>query len=117
MCNIDLQNTKGGERIMKLIVDIDNYKLEACKRHVAEHCASWYDDMVVNGVPLPKGKRHRQTDVLDEIRREIEEDIEQVEETVDYDCNGYGKTGVNYLVYLVDVLEVIDKYRKARDKE
>lgn len=37
---------------MKLIVEVDDYKLEACKRHVEERYASWYDEMVANGTPL-----------------------------------------------------------------
>lgn len=48
---------------MKLIVEVDEYKIEACKRHVKERYASWYDDMVANGTPLSK--------IKDEIERKI----------------------------------------------
>lgn len=104
MCNIDLQNTKDGERMATESITISLSQFNQMCKEIEELRAY-------------KKQQEEKADVLDEIRREIEEDIEQVEETVDYDCNGYGKTGVNYLVYLVDVLEVIDKYRKARDKE
>ena len=37
---------------MKIVVDLDNYQLEHCKRHVKEHYASPIEEAVVQGKPL-----------------------------------------------------------------
>ena len=48
---------------MKRVIDLDEYQLEACKRHVKEGYANLLEEAVVNGKPLDS--------VLDEIRAEI----------------------------------------------
>ena len=40
---------------MKLVIDIDSYVLEHCKRHVKEHYANNIEEAIANGTPLPKG--------------------------------------------------------------
>ena len=44
---------------MKIVIDIDHYLLEHCKRHVEEGYANRIEEAIVNGTPLE--------DVLDEI--------------------------------------------------
>ena len=39
---------------MKLVINVDNYKIEACKRRKEEGQNAWYHDMVLNGKPLEK---------------------------------------------------------------
>ena len=55
---------------MKYIVDVDDYKIKSCKRKVQEKYASWYDEMVANGIPLEEE--------LEKIKAEIEEKQEEV---------------------------------------
>lgn len=40
---------------MKLVIDIDSYVLEHCKRHVKEHYANNIEEAIANGTPLLKG--------------------------------------------------------------
>lgn len=40
---------------MKLVIEIDSYILEHCKRHVREHYANNIEEAIANGTPLPKG--------------------------------------------------------------
>lgn len=37
---------------MKIIVEVDEYKIESCKRHVKERYGSWYDEVIAKGTPL-----------------------------------------------------------------
>lgn len=37
---------------MKLLVVIDDYKIESCKRKVQEKYSSWYDEVIANGTPI-----------------------------------------------------------------
>lgn len=37
---------------MKLVINVDNYKIEACKRRKEEGQNAWYHDMVLNGKSL-----------------------------------------------------------------
>ena len=37
---------------MKIIVEVDEYKIESCKRHVEERYGSWYDEVIAKGTPL-----------------------------------------------------------------
>lgn len=40
---------------MKLVIEIDSYVLEHCKRHAKEHYANNIEEAIANGTPLPKG--------------------------------------------------------------
>lgn len=40
---------------MQIVIDIDSYILEHCKRHVREHYANNIEEAIANGTPLPKG--------------------------------------------------------------
>lgn len=40
---------------MQIVIDIDPYVLEHCKRHVREHYANNLEEAIANGIPLPKG--------------------------------------------------------------
>ena len=40
---------------MEIVIDIDSYVLEHCKRHVKEHYANNIEEAIANGTPLPKG--------------------------------------------------------------
>ena len=40
---------------MQIVIDIDTYVLEHCKRHVREHYANNLEEAIANGIPLPKG--------------------------------------------------------------
>lgn len=40
---------------MQIVIDIDSYVLEHCKRHVKEHYANNIEEAIANGTPLPKG--------------------------------------------------------------
>lgn len=37
---------------MKLVIEIDSYVLEHCKRHVREHYANNIEEAIANGIPL-----------------------------------------------------------------
>ena len=37
---------------MKILVEVDEYKLNSCKRHVEEGYASWYDEVIANGTVI-----------------------------------------------------------------
>ena len=39
---------------MKLVIEIDSYVLEHCKRHVREHYANNIEEAIANGIPLPE---------------------------------------------------------------
>lgn len=40
---------------MQIVIDIDSYVLEHCKRHVKEHYANNIEEAIANGIQLPKG--------------------------------------------------------------
>lgn len=40
---------------MQIVINIDNYQLEHCKRHVKEHFANLLEEAIANGTPLSKG--------------------------------------------------------------
>lgn len=40
---------------MQIVIEVDEYKLNSCKRRVEEYYASWYDEAIAKGVVLPKG--------------------------------------------------------------
>lgn len=40
---------------MQIVIDIDSYVLEHCKRHVSEHYANNIEEAIANGAPLPEG--------------------------------------------------------------
>lgn len=52
---------------MKIVISLDEYQLEHCKRHVEERYSNLIEEAVVKGDLLD--------DVLDEIRAEIEKEI------------------------------------------
>ena len=52
---------------MKLVINVDNYKFEACKRRKEEGQNAWYHDMVLNGKPLEKERVKELNDIKAEI--------------------------------------------------
>lgn len=70
-----------------MVIDIDHYLLEHCKRHVEEGYANRIEEAIVNGTPLE--------DVLDEIMDKIEK------------C-------VAYTDAITDVLVILDKYKAGK---
>lgn len=40
---------------MQIIINIDSYVLEHCKRHVREHYASNIEEAIADGTPIPEG--------------------------------------------------------------
>ena len=55
---------------MKIVINIDQYVLEHCKRHIKENYANRIEKTIVNGVPLEG--------MLDNIRGEILEYIDDL---------------------------------------
>lgn len=51
----------------QIVIDIDSYVLEHCKRHVREHYANNIEEAIANGVPLE--------DKIKKVREEIENKI------------------------------------------
>ena len=49
----------------KLIIEVDDYKLESCERRAAEGLNAWYHDLILNAKPL-------ETE-LEEIKAEMDE--------------------------------------------
>ena len=57
---------------MKLVIDIDSYVLEHCKRHVREHYANNIEEAIANGTPLPTG--HGRLIDADKLHQDIFDD-------------------------------------------
>lgn len=76
---------------MQIVIDIDPYVLEHCKRHVEEHYANNIEEAIVNGVPLE--------DIFGEIQAEI------VEMRSKQNCS------------CADCLDIIDKYKAESEGE
>lgn len=73
---------------MKLVINVDNYKIEACKRRKEEGQNAWYHDMILNGKPLEK-----------EIAKELEKvkaEIKKIRSKQNCSCS--------------DCLDIIDKH-------
>ena len=68
---------------MKLVINVDKYKIEACKRRKEEGQNAWYHDMVLNGKPLEK---------------EIVKELEKIKEEIN---NGY-PTSVEDILWIID---------------
>lgn len=90
---------------MKLVINVDKYKIESCKRRKEEGWNEWQHDMILEGKPF----NDELVKELEKIKAEIE-DIRLSEENVDSNwCAG--------LKYVNN--KIIDKYiseLKGEDK-
>ena len=52
---------------MQIVIDIDSYVLEHCKRHVKEHYANNIETAIANGIQLPEGhgKLYDENEILE----------------------------------------------------
>ena len=81
---------------MKLVINVDNYKLEACKRRKEEGQNAWYHDMVLNGKPLEK---------------EIVKELEKIKEKINLeDVNCQYEDDYVYSGGLQKAIEIIDNH-------
>lgn len=84
---------------MKLVINVDNYKIEACKRRKEEEQNTWYHDMVLNGKPLEK----EIVKELEKIKKEIMKYSAENKNSEDLYLAGCGDGAYHSLA-------IIDKY-------